>query len=375
MVSEKGTRSIRAPRNRGGRRTSIVARNEQLIRQHKIIQVLERLRFGATLEELRDTVVDELGLSSLHTRSIRRDIEALIAAGMPIQDEDSARGRVWKMSRADKGLQKVAITASELIALSMSRQLMLPLVGTQFWIGIESFWNKVKEQLPTSVWEHYQRYRRTLVVLGTPAKSYEKQQGMLKTVNRTIQEHRRLEIEYQSLGKPPQTRIIEPYGVVIYQSSIYVVATEEAKDGQGTDALRHWKLDRFLSATALDQWFKPNEAVDLEAHLGQTVGIFSGAEPTTYVIHLSPSAARWVQEDPWHAQQTFEANPDGSGKLTVPAYHDMEIIPRVLALGNEAELLAPKSCRHLIAQTLADMSERYQRPPTGQNAKRRPSQT
>ena len=350
-----------------------MARNEQLIRQHKIIQVLERLRFGATLEELRDTVVEELGLSSLHTRSIRRDIEALIAAGMPIQDEETARGRVWKMSRADKGLQKVAITASELIALSMGRQLMLPLVGTQFWIGIESFWNKVKEQLPTSVWEHYQRYRRTLVVLGTPAKSYEKQQGMLKTVNRAIQEHRQLEIEYQSLGKPAQVRTIEPYGVVIYQSSIYVVATEEAKDGAGTDRLRHWKLDRFLSATALDHWFKANENIDLESHLGQTVGIFSGAEPQTYVIQLSPSAARWVQEDPWHAQQTFEANPDGSGKLTVPAYHDMEIIPRVLALGNEAELLAPKSCRQLIAQTVAELGERYQRPPVGHTAKRRPS--
>ena len=99
-----------------------MARNEQLIRQHKILQVLERLRFGATLEELRDSVVEELGLSSLHVRSIRRDIEALVAAGMPIADEDSQRGRVWKLSRADKGLQKIATTASEMIALSMGRE-------------------------------------------------------------------------------------------------------------------------------------------------------------------------------------------------------------------------------------------------------------
>ncbi len=42
---------------------------------------------------------------------------------------------------------------------------------------IESFWNKIKKQMPSSVWEHYQRYRRTLYVLGTPAKSYEKQQA------------------------------------------------------------------------------------------------------------------------------------------------------------------------------------------------------
>jgi predicted DNA-binding transcriptional regulator YafY len=336
-----------------------LARNEQLIRQHKILQILERLRFGATLEELRDRVVEELGLTSLHTRSIRRDLEALIAAGMPIMDEDTQRGRVWKLSRSDKGLHKIAITSSELIALSMGRDLMLPLVGTQFWIGIESFWNKVREQLPESVFEHYERYRRTLYVLGIPTKNYEKHQGILKTINRAIQEHRHLEMEYQVPGRPKSLRKIEPYGVVLFNSSIYVVATEEARDGPRTDRLRHWKLDRFHSATALDSWFKPNEQIDLQEHLGQSVGIFSGAEPQEYVIRLSVQAARWVEEEPWHAAQKLEPQADGNVLLRVTAFHNTEIIQRVLRLGVEAEVLSPEHCRDEIAQTIRQLSERY----------------
>ncbi|MCA9126911.1 MAG: WYL domain-containing transcriptional regulator [Planctomycetales bacterium] len=337
-----------------------MARNEQLIRQHKIIQILERLRFGATLEELRNSVVEELGLTSLHTRSIRRDLDALTAAGMPIIDEENQRGRVWKMSRSDKGLSKIAITASELIALSMGRDLMLPLVGTQFWIGIESFWNKVGEQLPEGVWEHYERYRRTLYVLGLPTKTYEKHQGILKTVNRAIQEHRVLEITYQVPGRPTTSRQIEPYGVVLFQSSIYVVATEAARDGTESDRLRHWKLDRFQSAKALDNWFKPNRSIDVQAHLGQSVGIFSGASPNTYVIKLSAQAARWVQEDPWHAEQKISEQDDGSVLLTVSAYHDIEIIQRVLRLGVEAEVISPQHCRAEIGKTVAALAERYQ---------------
>lgn len=336
-----------------------MARNEQLIRQHKILQILERLRFGATLEELRDNVVDELGLTSLHTRSVRRDIEALTAAGMPIMDEDTQRGRIWKLSRSDKGLHKLAITASELIALSMGRDLMLPLVGTQFWIGIESFWNKVQEQLPESVFEHYERYRRTLYVLGIPTKSYEKHQGILKTINRAIQEHRHLEMEYQVPGRTSSVRRVEPYGVVLFQSSIYVVTTEVSRDGEDSERLRHWKLDRFKTAKAMDSWFKPNENIDLQEHLGQSVGIFSGVNPTEYVIRLSEQAARWAEEDPWHAGQTIVEDTDGFRLLTVTAYHDTEIIQRVMRLGAEAEVISPQHCRDSITKTIQELAERY----------------
>ena len=52
-------------------------RNEQLIRQHKLLQLLERTRVGQTLEELREELATELGLSSLHLRTVKRDLEAL----------------------------------------------------------------------------------------------------------------------------------------------------------------------------------------------------------------------------------------------------------------------------------------------------------
>jgi predicted DNA-binding transcriptional regulator YafY len=339
-----------------------LARNEQLIRQHKILQVLERRRFGATLDDLRDTVVSELGLGSLHERSIRRDLEALQAAGMGIATEETQSGKVWKLSRADKGLHKLSISASELIALSMGRDLLLPLVGTQFWHGIEAFWNKVREQLPSGVWEHYQRYRRTLRVLGIPAKTYEKQQGILKTINRCIQEHRRLEIEYQSLGKPLSKRKLEPYGLVMYQSSIYVIAPECGRDEElePQDRLRHWKLDRFEKADAMDEWFKPDADVDLDEHLGQSIGIFSGDKATLYSIRLSSYAARWIKEDPWHPQQTIEPTGDGWFLLKVPAFHSQEIISRVMALGAEAEVVGPASCRKAIAKLIADLHGRYE---------------
>lgn len=336
-----------------------MARNEQLIRQHKILQILERYRFGRLLEEIRDDLVDELGLTSLHVRSVRRDLEALQAAGIDVTSQTNQRGRVWKLGAGVKGTHKISASATELIALSLGRDLLYPLAGTPFWQGIETFWHKMQEELPSSVWTHYEKFRRALYVRGMPAKSYERQHGMLKTIHRSILEHRCVEIDYQPVGKERRRRTIEPYAVVFYHSSLYIIAAaNELPDAQ--ERVRHFKLDRFLRATALDQWFQRSDEFDLEEHLGQSLGIFSGSRGAkNFRIRVSAYGAPWVIEDPWHAEQKIERRKDGSIVVTLKAAHELEVIPRVLAMGGEAEILSPKSCRRAMAQTIRQMAKQY----------------
>ncbi|MEM0926525.1 MAG: WYL domain-containing transcriptional regulator [Planctomycetota bacterium] len=335
-----------------------MARNEQLIRQHKLLQLLELSRFGRTLEELRSDLVADLGLSKLHERTVRRDIEALQSAGFDIQTETVARGRVFKLGQNTTDVHEIGISATELIALSIGRELLFPLMGTQYWRGIETFWNKVQEAVPNGVFDHYARYRAALHVLGSPSKSYERQEGMLKTINRAILEHRRVEIEYQAIEKPISKRKIEPYGLAVYQSSIYVVAAVDSEE-ESTTQLRNWKLDRFHSATLLDEYFRPDPKVDLADYLGSSVGIFSGKSTTLVEIRLGKRSAAYVKEDPWHPEQTLESDGDDHVRLTVPATHPREILPKVLSLGADAEVLAPAEFRDALSETTQQMSARY----------------
>ena len=336
-----------------------MARNEQLIRQHKLLQVLERYRYGRTLKELRDELVDELGLGSLHERSVRRDLEALQAAGIDVGVEEIQRGKVWKLGPLFRGSHKVTASATELIALSVGRDLMLPLAGTPFWLGIESFWSKLQEEIPDAVLKHYEKFRHVVAVRGNPAKSYRKQEGILKTIHRAIGQHRVVAAEYRRLGQDkPQSREIEPYAVVVFQSSIYIVAVaRDAKDS--TNRFRNFKLDRFQKAEALDTYFQPEEDFDLQQHFGESLGIFSSGKPRNFRIHISAYAAPFVLEDPWHPEQKVDHRKDGSIVLTVKAAHELDIIPRVLALGADAELLSPADCRRHIAETAQKLAARY----------------
>jgi predicted DNA-binding transcriptional regulator YafY len=197
-----------------------------------------------------------------------------------------------------------------------------------------------------------------LYVRGIPSKSYARQHGLLSAIHRAIQEHRVVQAEYQPPGRDPQSRKIEPYAVVFYQGSLYIVAAAH-EISPGEDRIRHLKLDRFLRATPLDEFFKKPDDFNLEQHLASGIGIFSGGKPRDFKIRLTERGARWVLEDPWHAEQQVEKVAGGGVIVTVRAHHDLEIIPRVLALGAEAELLAPASARQAIAAAIAELAKKY----------------
>jgi predicted DNA-binding transcriptional regulator YafY len=218
----------------------------------------------------------------------------------------------------------------------------------------------MKETLPEPVWKHFDRRWQSVLIRGTPAKSYDRQQGILATLNRAIQQHRVVEIEYQSLGQDkPQARQVEPYAMVLHQGSLYLVAA--ACDARDSAEFRHLKLDRFSRATPLDRHFRPRPDFDAEQHFASSLGVYRAGQPQPFVIRFTPRAAVWIREDPWHSRQTIEPGKNGDVLVTIPAAYELEVISRVLAWGADAELIAPEQSRQAMKKLLKELAERYQK--------------
>ncbi|HEY1065740.1 MAG TPA: WYL domain-containing protein, partial [Pirellulales bacterium] len=167
----------------------------------------------------------------------------------------------------------------------------------------------------------------------------------------------------------PSVREVEPYALVYYRGSLYLVALP--KNSPPNSEYRHYKLDRFRKATALDDYFSPRPDFDAEKHFSGSLGIYKSGKPQRFEIRLADDVVAWVSETPWHPTQSIErrklaASSSGSGDspeeeavLILPAAYEEEIIPRVLSLGEAAEILAPEPSRLAIQQLVSRLDRIY----------------
>jgi predicted DNA-binding transcriptional regulator YafY len=335
-------------------------RGKQTARQFKLLQLLEDSRFGLTTRELRDDVVDQLGLSSLHEKTIKRDIEHWRNLGYAIQQLETAnpdRPKVWKLDRTRMKAPSLPIGVVELLAFSAGRELLYPLAGTPYWDGIQRLWERMRESTSAEVIEHLDRQRAGLVVRGPVPKNYARQEGMLSALNRATFEHRVVEVKYKSLGaRRSRKRTIEPHAICLFDNSIYVLAADAAdKDGP----VKTFKLDRVAGVELLDQRFAPRADFDPDEYFDNSIGIFRNAKAKKFRIRVAAERAELAVDILQHPKQRVTEAGDGSVLIEIEAAYEEEILPRVLGLGEHAEVLIPKSSRDKIAAIANQLAAIY----------------
>jgi len=99
-------------------------RNDQVTRQWYLLRELESGK-GLTLQEMRQRLPEEI---QRHDRTLRRDIEALEAAGFPITTNSINGQTRWKLIEGFHQVPALSFSPTELMSLAFSRNLLKPLV-------------------------------------------------------------------------------------------------------------------------------------------------------------------------------------------------------------------------------------------------------
>ena len=335
-------------------------RYKQVARACKVLELLQNSRYGKTAKELRDEAVQYMGLASVSLKSIERDIKFWQGYGFPIEAKKTAdpdRRTVWKLDKSCVKLPALEISVMELLAFAAGRELLLPLAGTPYWEGIQMLWNRMRQSLPESLWEHFEKLRPSLIVRGVVSKSYADKEGMLSALNRALYQHRVTTICYQSLdGGSARERRIEPHAIVLFQGNIYTVATDA---GVEHGEFKLFKLDRLTRVEPGDDRFTPRPDFDPETLFAASMGVFRSGEPTRFLIRLDSLAARWAAETPLHPTQILHPDQTGIATLEIPSAYEEEVISRVLGFGEHAEVLEPAGCREHLREILRKLAKTY----------------
>ena len=323
-------------------------RNQEVIRQWKVLHALESSRHGVSI----DALADDLDVT---TRTIRRDLAALQEAGFPLYDERDEDGRAhWRLDgQVLKGLE-TGFTLAELCALYLSRNMLEAVAGTPFQRDLTLAFTRLEKMLSPRMRQFLDRLPQVLVAKPGPrSRGTAASPDIVGRLLEATLHYRVAHMKYHSVSSGRmKDYLIHPYRLALAQGGLYLVAyVPEYKD------VRTFAVDRIASISLDKQTFTPTRTIPDDV-FGNSLGVNTGP-PSHVEIAFDKRATPYLRTRVWHPSQTLRDTPDGGVVLTLEVCNDMALRSWILGWGASARVLAPEALAADIRADLREASARY----------------
>lgn len=323
-------------------------RNQEVIRQWKLLHLLESTRHGALL----DALAGELDVT---TRTIRRDLAALQEAGFPLFDSHDEDGRVrWRMEgQALKGLD-TGFTLAELCALYLSRNLLESVGGTPFGRDLGNAFSRLERALSPRMRQFLDRLPRVLAAKPGPrARGAAAVEDIVARLLEATLHFRSATMRYHSVSSNRvKDYLVHPYRLAFAQGGLYLLAFVPEYDD-----VRTFAVDRIRSVSLEKDTFTPRKQVADEV-FENSLGVHSG--PAERIeVEFAARVAPYVLARVWHPSQEAREIPDGSLRVTLHVCNDWALRSWILSWGPFVRVLSPARLAKEVSADLNAAREQY----------------
>jgi predicted DNA-binding transcriptional regulator YafY len=334
-------------------------RGRQVFRLFCIIGVLKSHdRNGISVERLTRELWEAMGMSpeeKISSRTVRRDLEVLETQMRCIDKRD---GKYFPGEAIREGI-KVGATYEEMLSVFLAAHLLEGHEGTPVRTGLDSLWEKFSPMLNAQSRKLF-RAMQDAFFIKADADSARPDAGIVNGLYLAIERCCTVKLLYQTIhAREANETYYDPYAIVYHNGRPYLVAESHRRRSQDTVAVISLKVCRIKKLTFTGRTFTRPTDLAIRKKLAGSVGIFVGGRRTKYRVRLNAFAARLVGEDPWHPSQKLRKAGEDRYMLTLEVDNNIELTPRILALGPDAEVLEPASYRREIAEKLATAAEAY----------------
>jgi predicted DNA-binding transcriptional regulator YafY len=317
-------------------------RNDQAVRQLIVLKKLESSRHGLTLEEL----AEGLDPSALrHSRTLRRDLDAIESAGYPLLTERVDGRTRWKLLDGVRQAPTLRLSPTELMALTLSRRLIAPLEGTAVHASLQSALNKASAALPPEGLTLVQQLEGAFSVGLGPHKRYKRHREVVERVTHAIVEKKRIQMRYDSASRGRVTRrAVDPYRLWYASGGLYLIGYCHLRKEP-----RMFAVERIKSVTPTDLPYQIPLHFDFEAFVEDSLTVMRGPRIEVELIFEKGTAA-WAKDRVWHPSQQRKRLPGGKMRMTFTVADSRELVGWVLSFGSGVRVVRPESLRTAVKQ-------------------------
>jgi predicted DNA-binding transcriptional regulator YafY len=293
-------------------------------------------------------IASELEVS---VRTVYRDLEALVAAGVPVLTESGPGGGCRLMEGYRFPLRGLRPEEAEAL-------LILGVPGVLRELGLDRAVDAARRQIRITAGGP-----AALVHLDLPRWfTSQEEVPCLREVARALRSRRRLALRYRSQdgGADAEPRVVGPLGLVNKAGLWYLVASPASLPG-----VRVFRVARIASARVLAEPFEPPDGFDLAAFWQEWSAEFEASRPRLHVtLRASPSALAAFGEIFGQAVQpaldaALAPDEDGWRVVTLTFEHERAAAGRLAGLGDQVEVLTPAAVRDRLVATARQILRRY----------------
>lgn len=312
-------------------------RNDQVTRQWHVLQRLEGSKRGLTLNELLAGLPPDL---VKHPRTIRRDLEALEAAHFPVLSERVDGCVRWRLMDGFRHAPALGLSPTELMALTFTRHLLLPLEGTEIKVALDSALQKAAARIPPPAMELVRQLEQSFSVGLGPHKRYREHRRTIDLLTKAITRAHTVQMRYYSASRNvTRRREVDPYRLRYVAGALYLIGyCHWRKD------VRMFAVERIKALTPTDHPYQMPLQFDVEAYVENALVVMQGKQIEVELLFDKMTAA-WVKDRVWHASQQAKKLKDGRLRMTLTVADTRELVGWILSFGSGVKVVRPDSLR------------------------------
>ncbi len=287
-----------------------------------------------------------LGVSE---RTVYRDVQALMEAGVPLQ---GVPGKGYRVP-SDYLLEPVTLTTDEAIMLVLGSAYAAQNFDGRYRAAARSAQRKLETVLSPEARERAVALQGSVHLVPPSAFGTPTEDGLLQRVRQALVEERSLEATLRTSHGDTTTHPLHPYGLVQKGGTWHVVGHRPDQD-----RVVHVRLQKIAELNLTDDTFERPDSYRTppdgpETTPSQMVRVLFAAE-------VAPS----VQVAPSLRVADRKYTSDGRLLLSLKVDHELEVLPWLLSWGHHVRVLEPRALRKRLAAEARAVADQYRDAPT-----------